>query len=75
MIFYDFIYKYKGDDFKHLPGLVRRFLIYRLLRAMIKEGKRWDIERCLDNEEDFSTPFVPSEGIKQKHLVLYITNF
>ena len=56
MIFYDFIYKYKGDDFKHLPGLVRRFLIYRLLRAMIKEGKRWDIERCLNNEEDFSTP-------------------
>ena len=56
MLFYDFIYKYDGDDFKHLPGLVRRFLIYRLLRAMVKEGKRWDIERCLDNEEDFSTP-------------------
>ena len=22
MLFYDFIYKYDGDDFKHLPGLV-----------------------------------------------------
>ena len=56
MLFYDFIYKYDGDDFKHLPGLVRRFLIYRLLRALVKEGKRWDIERCLDDEEDFCTP-------------------
>jgi len=53
MIFYDFLSKYKGNDFKHLPGLIRRFLIFRLLRTMQKEGKRWDIERCLDEGDTF----------------------
>ncbi|MBQ4104158.1 MAG: sigma-70 family RNA polymerase sigma factor [Clostridia bacterium] len=53
MIFYDFLSKYKGNDFKHLPGLIRRFLIFRLLRTMQKEGKRWDIERCLDEDDTF----------------------
>ena len=56
MLFFDFIYKYKDDDFKHLPGLVRRFLIQRLINTLKKEGKRWDIERCLDDEEAISTP-------------------
>ena len=56
MLFYDFIYKYKGDDFKHLPGLIRNFLIQRLINTLKKEGKRWDIEQYLNDEEAFSTP-------------------
>ena len=48
MLFFDFMYNYDGDDFKHLPGLVRRFLIHRLINTMQKESKRWDIERFLD---------------------------
>ena len=50
MIFYDFLYKYAGDDYKHLPGLIRRHLVQRLINTLKREGKRWDVERYLDEE-------------------------
>ena len=36
MIFYDFLYKYAGDDYKHLPGLIRRHLVQRLINTLKK---------------------------------------
>lgn len=50
LLFYEFIYDYKGDDFQRLPGLVRRFLIFRLLRLMEQEGARWDTEESLESD-------------------------
>lgn len=57
MLFYDFLSKYKDDDYTHLPGLIRRFLILRLLNTMTKEGKHWDIERCLENDEALTSSY------------------
>lgn len=54
MLFYDFLSKYKDDDYTRLPGLIRRYLILRLLNTMTKEGKHWDIERCLEDDEAFT---------------------
>ena len=51
LLFYEFVYDYKGDDFKRLPGLIRRFLIFRLLRLMEQEGMRWDTEESLESED------------------------
>jgi RNA polymerase sigma factor (sigma-70 family) len=50
MIFYDFLYKYAGDDYKHLPGLIRRHLVQRLINTLKREGKRWDVEHYLDED-------------------------
>lgn len=50
LLFFEFIYNYKGCDFIRLPGLVRRFLIFRLLRLMQQQGVRWDNEQYLDSE-------------------------
>lgn len=50
MIFYDFLYKYAGDDYKHLPGLIRRHLVQRLINTSKREGKRWDVEHYLDED-------------------------
>lgn len=49
LLFYEFVYDYKGDDFKRLPGLIRRFLIFRLLRLMEQQGMRWDTEEHLES--------------------------
>ena len=48
MIFYDFLYKYTGDDYKHLPGLIQQHIVQRLINTLKREGKHWDIEHCLD---------------------------
>ena len=50
LLFYEFVYDYKGNDFKRLPGLIRRFLIFRLLRLMEQQGTRWDTEEHLESE-------------------------
>ena len=50
LLFYEFVYDYKGDDYKRLPGLIRRFLIFRLLRLMEQQGTKWDTEEHLENE-------------------------
>ena len=50
LLFYEFVYEYKGNDFKRLPGLIRRFLIFRLLRLMEQQGTRWDKEEYLESE-------------------------
>ena len=50
LLFYEFVYDYKGDDYKRLPGLIRRFLIFRLLRLMEQQGTRWDTEEHLESE-------------------------
>ena len=57
MIFYDFLYKYTGDDYKHLPGLIRRHLIQRLINTLKKEGKRWDVEHYLDEDALSNKPY------------------
>ena len=49
LLFYEFVYDYKGNDFKRLPGLIRRFLIFRLLRLMEQQGMRWDTEEHLES--------------------------
>ena len=51
LLFFEFIFDYKGDDFKRLPGLVRRFLIFRLLRLMEQQGMRWDMEEPLESKD------------------------
>lgn len=51
LLFFEFIFDYKGEDFARLPGLIRRFLIFRLLRQMEQQGKRWDVEEFLISED------------------------
>lgn len=50
LLFFEFIFDYKGEDFARLPGLIRRFLIFRLLRLLKKQGARWDNEKFLESE-------------------------
>lgn len=50
VLFYEFILEYQGCDFVRLPGLVRRFLIFRLMRLMQQQGMRWDTEEFLESE-------------------------
>ena len=51
LLFFEFIFDYKGEDYKRLPGLVRRFLIFRLLRLMEQQGMRWDTEEPLESKD------------------------
>ncbi len=51
LLFFEFVFDYKGDDFKRLPGLIRRFLIFRLLRLMEQQGTRWDTEEPLESKD------------------------
>ena len=39
VIFLDFIYRYKDDDYQHLPGLLQCRLRYELLHQVQKEGR------------------------------------
>ena len=50
LLFYEFIFSYQGEDYVRLPGLVRRFLIFRLLRKMQQQGMKWDMEELLQSE-------------------------
>lgn len=61
LLFYEFMYEYKGEDFIRLPGLVKRFVIFRLLRLMEQQGTRWDNEEFLEDEAlaEVSTEYEP----------------
>lgn len=56
VLFFEFVFAYKGHDFIRLPGLIRRFLIFRLLRLMQQQGSRWDAEEYLENETFVDVP-------------------
>ena len=57
MIFYDFLYHYTGNDYKHLPAFIRRHLVQRLINTLKKEGKRWDVEHYLDEDALSTKPY------------------
>lgn len=64
LLFYEFIHEYQGEDYIRLPGLVKRFLIFRLLRQMQQQGVRWDTEEFLESES-FVDKAIECEAIQR----------
>ncbi len=52
-IFLSFIYKYDGNNYRLLPGLIQKHVHYGLLHALHQEGCLLDCE-ALDGSEDFA---------------------
>jgi RNA polymerase sigma factor (sigma-70 family) len=48
MWFLEFVKTYDDDKFDEFPGLVRKYLIYKFVRLMQKQGTRWDRETKID---------------------------
>lgn len=47
----EFLKFYKGDNFKKLPGLIRKHLIFKLMRSAEYNSKRWNAELITDFED------------------------
>lgn len=52
LLFFEFIFAYRGTDFIRLPGLVRRFLIFRLLNGAKHIKLRFDSEQLDEFDPD-----------------------
>lgn len=52
-IFLTFIYKYEGNNYRLLPGLIQKHLHYRLLDLLHQEGCLLDCD-AIDAAEDFA---------------------
>lgn len=73
LLFFEFILAYKGHDFIRLPGLVRRFLVFRLARLMQQQGMRWDMEANFEHdlllneaeEDDFLEKLIDKLALEQ----------
>ena len=47
----EFITTYEGDNFRMLPGLIRRHLIFKLIRCAEQNNRRWSTEQTTDLED------------------------
>lgn len=57
VIFLEFIKKYDGNDFVHLPGLLHVHLRYKLLRiCKHKEVQRLEVPLVTDDEDEIQLP-------------------
>ncbi len=56
VLFLEFICNYEGENYRHLPGLVRKFLIFKLVRMMSREGYHWDTHATAFTDELESVP-------------------
>ena len=57
VIFLEFIMKYKGNDFVHLPGLLQIHLRYKLLRiCKHQEVQRLEVPLVTDDEDEIQLP-------------------
>lgn len=63
ILFYEFISKYQGADFIHLPGLVRRFMIFRMMNHISRISNRFNLEMLdqFDGEGTLSQIAGPDE--------------
>lgn len=51
--FLEFLSAYKGNDFQRLPGLIKRFLAFKMLREQSKSCRRWSKETCTDYDASY----------------------
>jgi len=76
MWFLELVHSYHGDKFEKFPGLARRYLIYKFVRLMKREGTQWDKETkrdasCVNNpfdgaEDDNLTNVLNSLALRQE---------
>lgn len=52
LLFYEFMYSYKGNNFAKLPGLVKRYLIFRLINVVEHSKLRFEIEQLDEFQPD-----------------------
>ena len=52
LLFYEFMYSYDGENFIKLPGLVKRFMVFRLINGVVHNKLRFDYEQLEDFDPD-----------------------
>lgn len=65
----EFISTYKGNNFRMLPGLIRRHLICKLMLCAEKNGKRWSTEQTTDLNDNFYVNIPDKKNELQKKLL------
>ena len=60
LLFYEFIASYQGNDFIHLPGLVKRFVIFRLMNIFEHNSIRFNLEQLDEFNHDSSLTQIAS---------------
>ena len=60
LLFYEFIASYQGNDFIHLPGLVKRFVIFRLMNTFEHNIIRFNLEQLDEFNHDSSLTQIAS---------------
>lgn len=70
MWFLEFVRTYDDDKYDSFPGLVRKYLIYKFVRLMKKQGTQWDRETKIDA---YSNPN-PFGGAEDDNLLDVLNN-
>lgn len=75
-IFYSFIHGYKGDDFKHLPGLIKKHVHFKLLHKLHQEGCLYDCEHIdTQKDDDISRQYIdPQNHIASSEQSMLLSN-
>lgn len=75
-IFYSFIHGYKGDDFKHLPGLIKKHVHFRLLDKLHQTGCLYDCTSIDSIGDDDSSKQIkdPRDYISDKEQSIMLDN-
>ena len=60
LLFYEFLSSYQGNDFIHLPGLVKRFIIFRLMNTFEHNSIRFNLEQLDEFNHDSSLSQIAS---------------
>ena len=73
-IFYSFIMEYEGKDFKHLPGLIKKQVHFRLLDKLHQRGTLYDCESMdASSDEDKTHQYAdPADHIGETEIQLLV---
>ena len=70
----EFITTYEGDNFRMLPGLIRRHLICKLMRSAEQNSRRWNTEQTTDLSDVSYTNIPDKNDALQKELLTLSIN-
>ena len=67
----EFITTYEGDNFRMLPGLIRRHLIFKLIRCAEQNNRRWSTEQTTDLEDMLHIQLADEKDDLQREMLAY----
>ena len=66
---FEFLESYTGNNFKMLPGLIRRHLLCKLMRSTERNNRRWSAEQTTDLSDTSTHDFVDNNDLLQREML------